>query len=168
MCSNQEAAHSRRDKTAPLVRPATVGQEMELTLELPDIGLVQVALRHMNAKYNVSELSLSASDYNGDFIDTESGTIGFFVLNGVFFLLVDRRCYRPGLNLVVTNEEIGQERIMKISYNDVAIFEHRYESVIWGVNPFEEEEDFDPLLWLANLANSPERQAIETQTRKSN
>jgi hypothetical protein len=26
---------------------------MELTLELPDIGLVPVALRHMNARYNV-------------------------------------------------------------------------------------------------------------------
>jgi hypothetical protein len=113
----------------------------------------------------------NAEKFNGDFIETKNGTIGFFVFQGAFYVFIGKQAYETGPNLKITNERQGKERSLQVLDDGTLIFEHRYKAAKkWDENPFwpEDEEDVDHLLWFANVVTMPERRAVIKQVRKPN
>ena len=120
---------------------------------------------------NVTSSIRNAEKFNGDYIETKDGTIGFFVFQGTFYVFVGKQGYKTGPNLNITNERQGKERTLKITCDGTLIFEHQYKATKqWDTNPFwpEDEEDVDHLLWFANVTTMPERQAVIKEVRKPN
>ena len=141
---------------------------MDISIELPGIGVSKISLRHVNT--SSIDKSLYKEAYNGDFILTESGPIGFFSFNNLFFVLVNQNAYTPNEQLKVTNEITGDNRVLKITYCGHIIYEYQYKArTDWGINQFwpEEEEDVDHLLWFSNIVNNNERHAVIVETRKN-
>ena len=88
--------------------------------------------------------------------------MGFFRVGAELYFFIDDLADLPAA-FTLENKNEESKRRFTIKHSGSTVFERCYPAETdYDVNPFwpTEEEDVDPLLWLTNIMNSPERTEV--------